>query len=114
MTIVIKYLDDNNEYYFNSFNEINNYDKVIYINCNNNQLKELPELPNSLQELICYNNQITSLPILPDSLEELDCRNNQIISLPELPDSLEHLFYENNQITSIQKEKYKYLSNIIY
>ncbi len=58
MPITIKYQNDNNEYYFNSLNEITNYDNVVYINCSNNQLTSLPELPNSLKRLECNNNKL--------------------------------------------------------
>ena len=73
MPIIIKYQNDNNEYQFNSFNEINNYDNVVYINCNINKFYELPELPNSLKYLSCWYNQLTSLPKLPNSLQYLSC-----------------------------------------
>ena len=59
MKIEIKYQNDNIEYKFNLFENINDYDKVIYINCSYNyhQLTLLPELPNSLKYLYCINNK---------------------------------------------------------
>ncbi len=62
MKIGIKYQNDNHEYIFNSLNEINNYDEVIYIDYYYNdsyfiKLSKLPELPNSLQKLYCDNNK---------------------------------------------------------
>jgi len=65
MTITIKYENDNTEYIFNSIDEINNYDKVVYIDCWDNQLSLLPKLPNSLQKLYCGANQLSVLPELP-------------------------------------------------
>ncbi len=41
----------------NSFEEINNYDKVIYIECDQINLTLLPKLPNLLTILYCSNNQ---------------------------------------------------------
>ncbi len=58
MLITIKYQNDNNQYKFNSFEEINNYDKVVYIYCSYNQLTSLPELPNSLKNIWCNNNKL--------------------------------------------------------
>ena len=55
---------------YNSFEEIlklDNYNDIIYINCINNKLSSLPELPNSLIELLCNNNLLSSLPELPNS-----------------------------------------------
>ena len=66
------------------------------LSCRDNQLNELPELPNNLQKLWCYNNQLTELPELPENLKELWCSNNQLNELPELPNSLQRLYCFNN------------------
>jgi len=50
--------------------------QVLY--CSNNQLTQLPELPENLQRLDCYNNQLTQLPELPENLQEIYCDNNQL------------------------------------
>jgi Leucine-rich repeat (LRR) protein len=47
-----------------------------FLNCSNNQLTSLPELPFNLKILECNNNQLTSLPELPSTLEYLNCENN--------------------------------------
>jgi Leucine-rich repeat (LRR) protein len=61
---------------------------VTWLNCSNNQLTALPELPASLTVLYCYYNQLAVLPELPDNLTKLFCGNNQLTALPELPASL--------------------------
>ena len=76
-------------------------DSLKYLNCNNNQLTELPTLPDSLTQLYCYKNQLTNLPTLPDSLKELYCSNNQLTELPSLPDSLIKLCCWNNKLTEL-------------
>ena len=115
MLFKIKYQNDNNQYEFTSFNEIKNYDKVVYIDCSDNQLTSLPELPNSLQVLFCSMNQLTSLPELPNSLQYLYCHNNQLTELPNLPNSLQYLDCENNKLTSLPNVpnsiNYLYLKN---
>ena len=50
------------------------------LNCWNNQLTSLPELPKSLEYLYCDHNQLTSLPVLPKSLKRLYCRDNNLPS----------------------------------
>ena len=105
MSIIIEYQNDNKLYYFNSLNEINNYDKVVYIYCSGNDLTLLPELPNSLQELWCNNNQLTSLPELPNSLKYIYCMKNNLTELPELPNSLIQLDCWNNKL--MKKRQYK-------
>jgi hypothetical protein len=46
--------------------------------CQNNNLTELPELPNSLLLLHCSHNKLTELPELPISLEHLWCNKTDI------------------------------------
>jgi len=81
--------------------DLSEYTNLKELNCDNNNLTELPELPNSLEILKCYNNNLTSLPELPNSLEYLDFDNNQLTSLPELPNSLEYLYCKYNKLTSL-------------
>ena len=48
-----------------------------WLYCNNNQLSRLPDnLPYTLVELLCNNNKLTSLPTLPPNLLRLWCANN--------------------------------------
>jgi Leucine-rich repeat (LRR) protein len=52
--------------------------KVLY--CSNNQLQNLPTLPETLKKLCCTNNQLQNLPTLPpNGLKELYCYNNPLI-----------------------------------
>lgn len=74
------------------------------MNCSNNHLTSLPELPNDtyysgFQTINCSNNKLTSLPTLPHKLGSLCCSNNQLTSLPTLNYSLYSLDCSNNQIT---------------
>jgi Leucine-rich repeat (LRR) protein len=112
MLIYIKYQNIDKIYTFNLFEEIQNYDNIVRLDCSNNQLTSLAKLPDSLQILYCWNNQLTSLPELPNSLQHLYCNHNQLTSLPELPNSLQHLYCNDNKF--IRKLKYKYIINIIF
>ena len=103
MKIYVRYDLNKNEQQFSSFEEILNYNEVVYINCSYNQLNNLPKLPNSLIKLKCYNNQLSSLPELPNSLKNLECSFNQLSSLPKLPNSLQKLLCYNNQLSSLPK-----------
>lgn len=69
--------------------------------CERNQVKKIPELPQSLEELWCHNNQLTELPELPSELEMLYCINNQLTKLPELPESLNSLYCDGNELTEL-------------
>jgi Leucine-rich repeat (LRR) protein len=75
--------------------------RLAKLDCDDNQLTSLPELPVTLTRLSCSDNQLTSLPDLPDTLETLYCRYNQLTSLPELPATLKKLYCDFNQLTSL-------------
>ncbi len=61
-----------------SINAISSLTKLYKLQCSNNDLTTLPELPESLDWLYCYNNRLTALPTLPASLRWLYCWNNQL------------------------------------
>lgn len=69
------------------------------LNCSNNQLNALPQLPGSLDYLNFTNNFITVAPPLPAALKALYCSNNLLTGFPALPSTLEELYCFNNRIT---------------
>ncbi len=112
MVIYIRYNLEQDSIKYTSFEEIEKYDIVVYINCWDNQLNSLPKLPNSLQNLQCSYNKLTSLPKLPNSLLNFTCYYNELTLLPELPNSLHYLYCYCNKF--IKKQSYKYLKQILY
>jgi Leucine-rich repeat (LRR) protein len=72
-----------------------------FLNCSNNQLTSLPNLPEILEVLYCGGNQFTSLPYLPETLNKLYCNYNKLTSLPNLPETLEYLSIDENPIYEI-------------
>src|SRR5665213_2835566 len=77
------------------------FTSLTLLQCANNSLSTLPQLPETLIELYCNSNQLTSLPALPKSLLVLDCSSNQLSSLPTLPPTLKHLTCFRNKLTSL-------------
>ena len=71
------------------------------LNCSYNQITQLDNLPPSLQILYCYNNQLTRLDNFPSSLQVLNCSSNQLTQLDNLPSSLQILQCYYNQITQL-------------
>ena len=67
---------------------------------------ELPNpLPNKLQILNCMNNQIIQLSNLPDTLLILECCGNKIKDLPDLlPSNLEILNCDWNELTQLPEQ----------
>ena len=53
---------------------------------------------NYITELNCQNNKLTSLPVLPKYLKELNCQSNKLTSLPLLPENLTDFYYYVNPI----------------
>jgi Leucine-rich repeat (LRR) protein len=82
-----------------SLPDLTRFKNLEILNCSNNQLTSLSNLPQNLKILYCYHNQLTSLSNLPQNLKNLDCSNNQLTFLYNLPQNLEILNYSNNQLT---------------
>ena len=51
--------------------------QTIYLDCHDNKLNSLPELPENLVILYCYYNMLKYLPDLPDHLVYLYCYHNK-------------------------------------
>lgn len=77
------------------------FDNLVELQCGNNQLTALPDLPASLYVLRCQSNQLPALPVLPSGLGSLYCHTNLISNLPAIPASLIRLYCGSNQITSL-------------
>jgi len=94
---------DNTRKQFEDFNKIVNYEDIIKLYCNNNQITSLQlNMMINLEELFCgSNNKITNLDNLPHNLEYLHCSDNKITSLDNLPPNLKELNCSNNQINSL-------------
>ena len=72
--------------------------KIVKLDCQNNQLISLPPLLPNLIELTCYNNQLTSLPLFLN-LIRLWCDENKLTSLPLFP-NLIYLSCACNRLTT--------------
>ncbi len=77
------------------------FKKLIYLNCNTNELSSLPLLSNSLRVLYISKNYFVNPPILPDSLQVFHCAMNLLTTLPTLPNSITELNCSFNLLTSL-------------
>lgn len=82
-----------------SLEGIQYFSSLRSLECIENNLKSLPELPKKLERLDCSMNQLSALPDLPSNLEELSCADNLLTQLPDLPISLKVLYCNFNQLT---------------
>jgi Leucine-rich repeat (LRR) protein len=76
--------------------------KIKKLNLDNNQIREINNLPHTLKKLHISNNQITEIKNLPTTLETLFIKYNQIREIKNLPKSLKRLFISHNQIREIK------------
>ena len=86
----------------NNLNGIQYFTSLTYLDCNDNNLKSLPTLPNTLTYLDCsYNYYLTTIPVLPTALQTLWCQFDSLTTLPALPTKLKSLYCYNNFLTSV-------------
>ena len=102
-------------------NEIKNitgiagFQSLKTLNCGNNKLTFLPELPSSLTSLNISNNSIKKLNKLPKNINYLDFSSNNLLEIEELPSSITNLNSNYNLLTTLpklpQSLTYLYCSN---
>jgi Leucine-rich repeat (LRR) protein len=85
---------------------------LTYLNCSNNQLTSLPQLPDTIRHLYCNDNQLTSLPNIP---KDLRLFNNYLYSennkINKLPNDINDLQKFNNKLIPFDEESiYKILN----
>ena len=74
---------------------------LVEINFENHNVKEIPELPETLEILKCGKGKLTKLPDLPESLKLLACDGNNLTELPKLPKNLCELYCGYNNLSSL-------------
>ena len=79
------------------------FTSLVYLHCDNNQLSDLPTLPNSLIALHCSENQFHSLPSMPTSIDDLDCSYNYLYFLPPLPAFMNTLNISHNEFVELHQ-----------
>lgn len=143
MPVTVKYNDNANREY-DTLNDIDNTQNVIYLECSYTGLTALPEnmyFP-SVTAFICAFNALTSLPenickifpnlelfncdnnllsCLPENmnfqkLEHFDCSYNQILQLPKMINlpMLKKFYCYNNQLSSLPENVFDLFPNIEY
>lgn len=88
--------------HINDILDLSKFTCLEILDCCNNYIEQIINLPNSLLELYCDNNQIQLLDNLPPRLKILHCDSNKIQSLDNLPCVLEILKCRyNNEIKNL-------------
>lgn len=86
----------------NTFPDLSDYHKLVFLNLSFNNLTTLPALPSGLKTLAVHHNKLTTLPELPTTLEKVVIYGNQITKL-ELRGlrNLQMLLAQSNYIAEI-------------
>ncbi|MDF2435979.1 MAG: hypothetical protein K0Q95_355 [Bacteroidota bacterium] len=90
-----------------SYDTICNLEGIQYftslkeLNCSNNKIDTLLNLPDSLKTLNCSVNRLIYIMELPDSLNSFDCSMNSLDSLPLLPVHLINFNCNSNSLKRI-------------
>lgn len=71
------------------------------LHCHLNNLKQLPELPNSVEILFCHCNQLTNIPRLPKNLKIFHADYNQLTHISEFPSGIDEISLYDNPLTSL-------------
>ena len=99
-------------------------EKILILECDENQLSGLVNLPDDLERFLCQKNRLVKLPDLPKKLRLIRCDDNKLKLLPGLPESLKTLYCQHNKISicpefssnlteiDISDNEIKHLSNI--
>lgn len=81
--------------------DLSRFENLRVLDCSNNNIQRIRNLPDTLEQLICSNNIITTIHRLPDNLQIFICDNNDLIRLPPFPDYLNIIQCSNNDLTTL-------------
>ena len=76
---------------------------VLYIDCSENNIKKLDDLPINLKSLKCIDNKLKTLNNLPQKIKYLDCSLNEITEILNIPKEIIFLKCSSNDITFLEK-----------
>lgn len=87
----------------NLLNELNNLPPGLKIlNCSHNLIINLDNLPFELEILDCSFNKLVNLDYLPSGIIKLNCSHNDLVCLDNLPNTIKHLIIISTKITQIE------------
>ncbi len=71
--------------------DLGKFTQLKYLNCSNNYITDIVNIPKSIIDLDCSKNTLTKLANLPDTIKNLDCSCNRIEELKDLPSTIQTL-----------------------
>jgi Leucine-rich repeat (LRR) protein len=61
--------------------DLSEFESLEELDCSNNKITEIINIPNTLKYLNCENNEITKLNNLPNNLTGINCKKNPLKEL---------------------------------
>lgn len=84
-------------------NEIKVAHGVIKLDCSNNGITNIDNLPDSIIDLKCSYNPIKTIKRLPKNIENIECLSCDITEVCELPVSLKKFNFRHNYLIKVPK-----------
>ena len=81
--------------------DLSRFKKLTTLYCVLNYIKNLNNLPSTLEHLFCDKNPIVSLNNLPSSLKYISFSNTKITNLTNLPLTIKSIICEDNELLSL-------------
>jgi hypothetical protein len=78
-----------------------NHTNLIILSFKNNNIYQMPILPDSIKDLIFSNNQIMNIPNFPKSLKYLECSWNRLHNLNNIPRNIRTIICDHNDIVKL-------------
>ena len=78
-----------------------NHTNLIILSFKNNNIYQMPILPDSIKDLIFSNNQIMNIPNFPKCLKYLECSWNRLHNLNGMPKNIRTIICDHNDIVKL-------------
>lgn len=96
--------------------DLSRFTDLIVLNCSQNLITSIINIPDTLYDLDCYKNEITQLD-LPTNLTDLNCGRNKLNQLTDIPSKLIKLNCSYNRIQNLRNippmlKEINYLSDL--
>jgi hypothetical protein len=114
----IDIIPDTLKFFYCDNNELVRLPRILHTNLEvlsfkNNNVLELPNLPNGIKYLIFSNNRICKIPNFPKALKYLECSWNRIQNIDKITKNINTIICDHNDISKLPCLSELHLLNIL-